>query len=304
MPAPSDARRRRMLLGRERPQGALRDSECSAEGTDEVVVEDDIPLRAAAPSVGRKVKLAGVPMPDPRHAWLPYLTWPPGGAAGETKLRITDERTGERPSILLRTPQLTLGSDETLHLTRPEWAPRHAAVQAVPGGVLVLSAVAGGLERAGEKTDAVLLRLGGTVGVGPYQIEVRRLPPPPEGFPRPRLHRFLASRTVARDTDAATDGVTVGWRGGSVRLCESTPVLTVGSHRRAHLRLGDAAPLAALLLFTPTGPAAVDLRSPRGLILNDAPTRRTPLTPGDRLTIDGVALGAGYIRRCPIGPPA
>ena len=280
MPAPSTSRRRRVLLNRGPTERSAEPARPRPQAQPAPDAAPPVPPRTAEPTRERA---------DPRTAWLPWSGWSRGEPAVRPKLVVIDTRTGERRPIGFGGPQVTLGSDDALHMTLPDLAPRHAAVQAVPGGVLVFAAVTGGLERAGAATDAVLLRAGGTVRLGPYELEVRRVAPLPGGLPKPRLHRYLPAAN-ARLPEADDGGVTVSCRGATARLSPACPVLTVGSHRRAAVRLGDAAPLAALLLFTSAGPAAVDLRSPQRLTRNGAPARRPTLTPGDRLTIGGSPL--------------
>ena len=291
MPVPTASRRRRVLLGRGR--GAAPDDDGSLGDVDRW---DDHEERAAGPDVAAPPAEPAPPVTPPRSArradravgrlpgWLPFLTWPAGGAAGEARLRLTDTRTGERQSVRMAAPQLVIGADPHLHLVRGDLAPRHAAVQAVPGGVLVISAVPGGLTRAGEKTDAVLLRAGGSVALGPYELTARRVPDRPPGCPRPRLHQFLSNRPPDRGP-ADPHAVTVAWPGGSAVLGTSRPVLTVGSHRRAAVRTPTGDPLSALLLMTPDGPALAPLRSPAAARVDSRPARRTPLGTETPLTV-------------------
>ena len=273
MPVSSSARRRRVLLNRRRPPTRPKPAPSQPP--------------AARPGSGE----IRVPAARTFGDDLPFLKWPPGGPAVTPQVRVTDVRDGTVVPLGCGAPQVTLGSDAALHLTLPDLAPRHAALQAVPGGLLVFAAVRGGLERVGARTDAALLRAGGVARLGPYELEVRRVAPLPPGGRKPRLHRYLPRDPSPQYRGRrAEDGVTVGWRGGSARLSPRTPVLTVGSHRRAAVPVPDAPPLCALLLFTPAGPAVADLRSGAGLVLNGSLTRRAPVAPGARLEIGGATL--------------
>ena len=246
-------------------------------------------------AVRNRLAALGAP-PGPPDFLLPGF--PPVTAAPRPRVVLTHRVTGAVHVGRFAGPQLVIGSGSA-HLRVPDrsLAGRQAVVQLLHGGALCLAAVRGGLTRRGGSRNGVVLRPGGRVDVGDFELTLEDVLPEDPALGPPRSKYFASADPRVPPKPGAPGVRIVGPDGTAAVLSAAAPALLVGAGRVAGVRLraGDAEPAHALMLWHDGGPWVVDLRSDAGTTVGGRPVRRRRVEVGDAVQFGGERVGVAAL---------